>query len=281
VLNYKHYVCRLWCTEGVDVLLDHDSKTTLSCNLFYDLLWNVRSLGLEIHSFHLLLNALVFKGSSSSPLLPSPSQSSSVNSCSRFTFAGPFFRWGILRSTMQGIRFLAGITHLTLWITDSAIPLPTHPRIPSWVDAIPFDHLESLEQLEVLLVPDLSQEELDQVGYYGEYYSPHPLEVLVLTHSSIRDKDGGTRGKGKNQPENRAGHAMSITTKSSATVIEAWLRSADPLAHGLVSPLYGVPRTAATSRNVSSSWESHFLEGQSGRIANHTRDRIVEDSRAG
>lgn len=165
VLEYKLHVRRLWCTESMNVLNDgHDFETMLGWDLFRDLLFNVHSLGLGIHSFHLLLNDLTNLSSLSHPRMTSQSLVSEY--CSRITFCGPFFQWDLVTSTIQGIRFLAGITHLTLWITDCTISIPSHPRIPSWVDAIPFHLLDRLAYLEVLLIPELSEEELDQVGYY-------------------------------------------------------------------------------------------------------------------
>ncbi|KAJ3575046.1 hypothetical protein NP233_g1344 [Leucocoprinus birnbaumii] len=259
VLDYKHYVCRLWCTESTNTLYDgHDFETTLGWDLFYDLLFNVRSLGLGIHSFDLLLDGLAMKHSTTySPTLSKSMQSKATKSCSRITFAGSFFPWGSVTSKMQGIQFLAGITHLTLWITDTTIPLPSHSRIPTWVNSIPFQHLTSLEYLEVLLIPDLSEEEVDQVGYYGEYYSPHPMEVLVLTHPPTRSFGGAEREKGISRISQ---HDITV-----AVGIEERLRDPNPFAYGSVCPLYGIPRTASASSQVASCWEAYFLEGRSSR----------------
>lgn len=254
-LEYKLHVRRLWCTESMNFLYDgHDFETMLGWDLFRDLLFNVQSLGLGIHSFH-LLNDLTNLSSLSHP--HTTSQSLVSESCSRITFCGPFFHWDLVTSTIQGIRFLAGITHLTLWITDCTIAIPSHPRIPSWVGAIPFHLLDRLEHLEVLLIPELNEEELDQVGYHGEYLSPHPLEVLVITLHSLRDSPGYERSKEVYHHIARGRATLSL----GAYVIEERLRSSDPFAYGVVSPLCGISRTAAANAYIASSWESHFLEG--------------------
>lgn len=116
----------------------------------------------------------------------------------------------------------------------------------------------------MLLVPNLTEEELDQVGYYGEYYSPHPMEVLILTHPPLRGTDKWAKGKGC------TGQVPEVAPVPGAKIIEEWLRSSDPFIHGVVYPLLGIPRTAAASSHVVSSWESHFLEGRGSRIAHCT-----------
>jgi len=92
------------------------------------------------------------------------------------------------------------------------------------------------------------------LGIIGEYLSPHSLEVLIIT---LRDSPDYEKSK-----EVCHRFARGRTTSSlGALVIEERLRSSNPFAYGVVSPLRGISRTAATNAYIASSWESHFLEG--------------------
>lgn len=264
-LEYKRYVRRFWCTESFEESCDlfhaHDSlEVTVGWDLLYDIISNVQSLGLGIAAWHLLDNGLALK----TPLILSSSvQCPYWQSCHRITFAGPFFNWDRLTSMTQAVHFLAHITHLTLWITPSPTSIPTHPRIPSWIDGIPFHMLCSLEELELLLIPKLSEEEIDLVGYSTRYFSPHPLEALVLSYP----KSGAQHYSPYSSPESwrTVKRESNRAVLSGASIIEGWLRSPDPLAYGVVYPLDGIPRTAMNFY-VSSCWESRFLEGRNPHV---------------
>lgn len=153
LVDYTKLVHQLWladCWEPLPL-----AGYTLDYSALYQVMRNAKHLGLEFNSLHLLYYGLASAGA-----CPSTDWN-----CRRVTFVGEHYRWTPLVMTTEGSEFLSRITHLILWIPpnggrdslgddgDDDNHQQQHPRIPNWIQHIPFSSFSSLTHLAIPLIP--------------------------------------------------------------------------------------------------------------------------------
>ncbi|KAJ6495736.1 hypothetical protein C8R47DRAFT_959440, partial [Mycena vitilis] len=141
-LDYPKLVRRFWSTECWEAVMDDSPDYCINYNALYEVIRGVDSLGLNSRSLHLVYNGLSSAGAD-------PAQDWT---CRHLTISGSSPpRWRPLTSSLEGMAFLACITHLTLWIPTQNLPwlLPTQDesRIPRWIEEIPLSSFHSLTHL--------------------------------------------------------------------------------------------------------------------------------------
>lgn len=174
-LDYRPLVQHIWCTRyllGVSGSVEFLQLTPGTRSIMHDIVNNACTAGYNFNAMYLLSEAI----SSVRDHVDPKNQKTSVQAdgwrCKRLTLAGMGIRWNPITSSRQGLAFLAGLTHLTLWspnIHQSGPP----GAVPYWLARVPLEHMPNLVHLAFSLNHTEGSTKMDVLVYTCPVSNPY------------------------------------------------------------------------------------------------------------